>query len=102
MHPEPVDALAAYFGTLDFPQMPHVSICHNFNDKCAGLIGLMPSLAANCSGTLPGTSVAMFPAEKHVIATLFGVDIITQPNYMNETTAEFKTLCPYGSVVPTG
>ena len=101
MNPEPVDALAAYFGILQFPQFPHASVCHAFNDNCASFIALVPTLKQDCSAKIPGTPIDLFPSHEQVVAQIIGVDIVTHPNYMKETTAEFTTACPYASIVPS-
>jgi hypothetical protein len=49
MEPEPVSALADYFGTVYFPRFPAREVCETYEVQCAGLIALAPVLAMNCS-----------------------------------------------------
>ena len=82
--------LYAYHGESSmFPQFPHQSVCTDFLEQCAGAIAMFPDLGMNCTED-------SFPSQPKHILNLYGIDIYTEVNYMNDTTKVFIPECPYG------
>lgn len=104
--PFPSNQLSFLFGTVYLPSFPNRNICQNYAKSCPVLIAASPSAAINCSGTIPGTSIKLFPTANQTIVSLplgyFTVDLQSPPHSIvpSSSYVEITTECPYGFVVP--
>lgn len=95
--------------TLQLPSYPDQFYCTNYSVICASFIAIAPkNLKANCSRTLPGGNIHMYPSTIQTVATVVTaagpVHYPTQPNshaYFNATQyGYYYPDCPAGFVVP--